>query len=68
MQYESLLANERVTNERLQETLLAKNTIDKLMDEGSKCTYTEYAKTNSMFRLDGGRKSAFEDQARPSGV
>ena len=65
MQYESLLANERVANERLQEVLLKNNTIDKLMTEGEKCTYTEYAKTNSMFRLDGGRKSAFDNQTRP---
>ena len=56
--YENCLANERETNSRLQEVLRNKNDINKLLEEGRKCTYTDYAAQSSNFRLDG-RKSAF---------
>ena len=51
-QYECMLANERVTGERLQELLLKKNKIDVLLDEGRKCTYEDHMKKASNFGLN----------------
>ena len=41
--YEQLLANERTTNERLQDHLAKKHGQDKLLIEGAKTAYEEYA-------------------------
>ena len=51
--YESMLANERVANQRLQAILLKKNNINTLLDEGAKCTYEEYLKKASHFSMGG---------------
>ena len=47
--YECLLANERTTNERLQEQLKKKNDIATLLKEGQESTYQSYFAQNSIF-------------------
>ena len=49
--YESLLANERTANERLQEELMRKVTIEKLLIDGKESTYADYFAQNSIFGL-----------------